>query len=72
VCPPHDQKSELAPLSLLFLPHRAELDPELLTFLVEMTALEAKGSRGVGDVRMIALQFTENHFAFKTLHAIRK
>ena len=43
----------------------AEVDAELLTLLIEMTALEAQGFRRVGDVSLMSFEFREERGALE-------
>ena len=52
-------------LRLLLPPHGAQIDPQLLRFLIQVTALQAKRFCGQAHVLMAALQFRENHFALE-------
>jgi hypothetical protein len=50
-----------------FVPQRSQVNAQLFGLLVEMAAFEAKSLGGVGDVELMALQFSENNLALKTL-----
>jgi hypothetical protein len=50
-----------------FVPERSQVDAQLLCFLVEVAALEAKRLGGVGDVELMALQLGQDDLALKTL-----
>jgi len=56
---------------LLFFPHRAQINSQLLTFFVKMTPLEIKHLGGIGDVEAIALKFRQNRFPLETRDPIR-
>ena len=50
----------------------AQIDPELLAFLVEVAAFEAQRFRGVGHVMAIALELGEKRFALEDFHALAR
>ena len=50
--------------------HGAQIDPQLLRFFIQVTALQAKRFRGKAHVLMAALQFCQNHLALERLHAV--
>jgi len=56
--------------SVRFLAQRAQVDSELFSFLVEMTALQAECLRGIGNVVVTALELGDDDFTLEALHAI--
>ena len=47
-----------------------EVDAELLAFFVEVAAFEAEGTGDVGHVKVVAADFSEEHFAFEGFGAL--
>src|SRR5262249_3773282 len=55
--------------SLLWFAERMEIDSKLLALLIKVAALEAKSSRDVGHVKVVAANFGQQQFPFKSLGA---
>ncbi len=56
--------------SLLPPAHGAQIDPQLLRFFIQVTALEAKGFCSQTDIVVAALQLPQNDFALERLHTV--
>lgn len=59
-------------LRVLLATHGAQIDPQLLRLLIQVTALQSKTFRRHAHVLVAALQFRKNHFTFKRLYAVRE
>ena len=62
----------LVPLQLFFLAQGAKVNPQLLAFLVQVTALEAERFGGVGDVIVVVPQLRQNRLALEALDSLRQ
>ena len=51
-------------------PHGAQIDPQCLTFLVQVASLQAQRSGGVRHPLMMPLQLRQNQFAFESVRAL--
>ena len=49
-----------------------QVDSQLLTFLVQVTALQAQGARDIGHVEIVATDFRKEHFPFERFRAFRE
>src|SRR5215469_14159398 len=58
-------------LALFRLPHGAQIDPELLALLVEVTAFEAESLRRVGHVIVVPPQLAEQRLALERFDSLR-
>src|SRR4029077_5602579 len=57
-------------LHLLLLAHRAQINPQLLGFLIKMAALQVQRPCRTRHVVVIVLQLSHNDFALEGLHTI--
>ncbi|SRR6266446_6240981 len=53
-------------------PLRLEIDPELLTLLIEVAALEAERAGGVGDAMAVRRELREHDFTLERVDAARE
>src|SRR5213595_1804538 len=49
-----------------------QVDPELLTFLVEVAAFQAQHPRDIGHVEIVTPDFPEQHFLFECFGPLRQ
>ena len=59
-------------MPLIFGADGAQIDSQLLALLVEVAAFEAQRFRSVGHVMVMPLEFRQQGFALKNLHAARQ